>query len=88
MQDTKECYLCGSRQWLEEHHIFGNVANRKLSEKFGMKVWLCHYCHNEPPAGVHFNKKNDIYLKQMAQTVFENEYSHGECMRVFGKNWL
>ena len=30
------CWLCGRWGWLEEHHIFGG-ANRKKSEKYGLK---------------------------------------------------
>lgn len=39
------CWLCGRWGWLEEHHIFGG-ANRKKSEKYGLKVGLCgDTCH-------------------------------------------
>jgi hypothetical protein len=40
------CYICREqtgyiveRRGLEEHHIFGG-PNRKLSEKYGLKVYL------------------------------------------------
>ena len=39
---------------MEKHHIFG-AANRKKSEKYGLTVDLCHWCHNEPPDGAHFS---------------------------------
>lgn len=89
MQDEKECYLCGSTRFLEEHHIFGG-ANRKWSEKYGLKVYLCHYCHNEPPLGVHFNQERNLYLKKAGQLKFTRYYNKNdeEFRQVFGKNYL
>ena len=52
MQTKKECYVCrelvGTEMslpdtGLEMHHIFGGTANRKLSEKYGLKVWLYRF---------------------------------------------
>lgn len=88
-KDKNECYMCGSQQWLEEHHIFEG-ANRKLSEKYGLKVYLCHYCHNEPPRGVHFNKDNMLLLKQQGQIAFMNYYNKTieEFRAIFGTNKL
>ena len=43
MGELRECFLCGRNgrgDRLERHHIFG-AANRKLSEKYGLTVWLC-----------------------------------------------
>lgn len=62
LQTERECYLSGRTDWLEEHHIFYGQGRRKLSEQYGLKVWLNHYWHNEPPTvdcpcgGVHFNR--------------------------------
>ena len=36
VQTEKECWFCGARAGLEEHHIFAGVANRKISEKYGL----------------------------------------------------
>lgn len=87
MQHSKQCFICGSTQWLEEHHVFGG-ANRKNSEKYGLKVWLCHLHHNEPPFGVHHNAENMLKLKQAAQMKFELTHSRKEFMQLFGKNYL
>ena len=87
MQQTKQCFICRSTNWLEEHHIFGG-ANRKHSEKYGLKVWLCHIHHNEPPFGVHHNAENMRKLKAKAQEKFETAHSREEFMRIFGKNYL
>ena len=38
----KTCYACGREGIdLEVHHIFYGTANRRLSEKYGLKVHLC-----------------------------------------------
>lgn len=87
LQENKCCFLCGSTQSLERHHIFGG-ANRKNSEKYGLVVYLCHWCHNEPPNGVHHNINTNNLLKRYGQKVFENGHSHEEFMRIFGKNYL
>lgn len=37
IQREKQCLICGS--WnIEDHHIFFGNANRKQSEKYGLKV--------------------------------------------------
>lgn len=80
--------MCGSTAWIEMHHIFNGTANRRLSDKYGYIVPLCHYCHNEPPNGVHFNRENDLKLKRWAQTDFEKTHSRNEFIEIFGKSYL
>ena len=38
IQAEKECYFCGIRAGLEEHHIMAGMANRQISEDYGLKV--------------------------------------------------
>ena len=85
VQKEKECWVCRRRDQLHYHHIFYGTANRKLSEKYGMKVWLC-YEHHTGPAGVHFNKGLDQMLKAYAQEIFEQTYDI-PFVEVFGKNY-
>ena len=75
--------------WLEEHHIFG-AANRKLSERYGLKVYLCHYCHNEPPYGVHHNAEMMDKLQVIGQKVFMEHYhkTKEEFIEIFGKSYI
>ena len=89
IQDTKECYICGSQRWLEEHHCF-HASNRKISEKYGLKVWLCHYCHNEPPNGIHQNKKNREALQDKVQRIAMEHYGWDveDFRKIFGRNYL
>ena len=87
LQNERCCFLCGSTVWLEEHHIFGG-ARRKISEKHGFKVYLCHYCHNAPPLGVHHNKERRLFLQEQCQKKYEETHSREEFMALIGKNYL
>lgn len=83
----KECYFCGRRTWIECHHIYGG-ANRKLSEKYGLKVYLCHYCHNEPPNGVHHNRERAEILREIGQKAFNLNYPNKDFIKIFGRNFI
>lgn len=85
----RECFLCGSTQWIEAHHLYGG-ARRKKSERYGLVVDLCHYCHNEPPDGVHHNSKNMLKLHQYGQqkAMEENGWNTEDFIREFGRNYL
>lgn len=87
IQNKKECYFCKSQRFLECHHIFGG-ANRSKSEKYGLKVWLCHYCHNEPPHGVHHNRKYADELYKIGQQTFNEYYPDKDFISEFGRNFL
>ena len=103
IQDKKDhqCYICknflgdfSEKENLEEHHIFEGVANRKQSEKYGLKVYLCKHHHTGDILGsreaVHSKGDNDfdLKLKQIAQVTFEQNHSRKEFMSIFGKNYL
>ena len=89
LQTEKECYFCGSQNWLEEHHVYG-AANRKISEKYGLKVWLCHAHHNEPPNGVHHNASTNQWLKATVQHKAMEYYgwSVDTFRSKFGKSYI
>lgn len=63
--------------------MFG-TSNRKNSEKYGLKVWLCHFHHR----GVHMNRDSALELIRIAQSKFEETHTREEFMAIFGKNWL
>ena len=89
LQENKECYVCSSSLNLHEHHVFFGSANRKKSEAYGLKVWLCAGHHNMSSEGVHFNKKLDIHIKKMAQAYFEANIGTRDSFRKeFGKSYL
>ena len=84
-----KCYICGKRQKMELHHIFG-AANRSKSDKDGLIVYLCHDCHNEPPNGVHHNRGMDLQLKQIGQKAWMEHYgkTEEEFIKAYGKSYL
>lgn len=84
----KECYICKTTQNLHKHHVFGGTANRKLSEKYKMFVYLCGPDHNMSNKGIHFNKKMDFRLKQIYQQKFMSMYPDLNFVKIFGKNYL
>lgn len=88
IQNNKECWVCGTTNDIHEHHIIYGTANRRLSEKYGLKVWLCGKHHNLSNEGVHFNRELDLRLKQLAQKRFEEEYPNEDFLKVFGRNFL
>lgn len=100
-KEDRQCYICknflgdfSEKNDLEEHHIFEGVANRRLSEKYGLKVYLCKHHHtgdiNGSRDAVHSKGDNnfDIKLKQIAQMIFEQEHGREQFMSIFGKNYL
>lgn len=89
-----KCLICDvlgkhSTGRLERHHIF-NGALRSKSERYGLVVMLCHEHHNEPPYGVHFNRKNRMALCRMAQKWAMEEYGWtiDDFRKHFYKNYL
>ena len=87
LQTEKECFICKTNYSLEEHHVFFGFANRKLSEKNGLKVWLCPE-HHRGNSGAHNNRETDLSIKKYAQTEYEKEHSREEFIRIFGKSYL
>lgn len=94
MQENKDyCFLCGRNGHtdpLDCHHqqVFYGTANRKLSEQYGLKVYICHdKCHLN---GVHKNANIDNELKAFAQQVAMKyyEWSAKDFINIFGKNYL
>lgn len=87
MQKEKRCYLCGRQFGLERHHVMAGVANRKISDKYGIWVYLCHNCHTGVDGAQYSREKGDA-LKREAQEAFEALYSHEKWMDLFRKNYL
>lgn len=87
IQKEKRCFACGT-PYVEEHHIFFGTANRKLSEKYGLKIWLCPKHHRTGPEAVHRNRTIDLEYKQIGQQVFEETHTREEFINIFGKSYL
>lgn len=78
------CFVCGRRGELEEHHCMHGTSNRKLAEKYNLTVPLCHSCHRE----LHDrNTELDKRIMQLTQIEFEKNFSYELWMQVFKKNY-
>ena len=88
-KDNSRCFICHSNIWLEWHHVFGG-ALRDKSDRLGLVVRLCHYCHNEPPDGVHQNRDIRRKLQAFAQKKAMEEYGWDveRFIKEFYKNYL
>ena len=90
MQNEKKCCVCGTTQNLHEHHVIHGNANRKLSEEYGLKVWLCLE-HHTGTNGVHNNAWLDGELKKQAEIAWLlHDYNRNidSFIKIFGKNYL
>lgn len=94
-QKDGTCYLCVQlhddyryHKILHEHHIFEGTANRRLSEEYGLKVYLCVDHHITGPEAVHKCPEVMDFIHKKGQQVFERNHSRDEFMRIFGRNYL
>ena len=90
LQDRKECYVTRRPYPLEEHHIYYGTGKRKISEKYGFKVWLTPEKHRFANDSVHLdpNRKLDLRLKRECQAKFEETHSREEFVDLIGKSYL
>ena len=94
IQDKKECFITGSTQGLHNHHIFYGRANRKISDKYGLTIWLTNQCHLElhtsPPNAMFVDKVKALQIKQMAQKKAMEHYGWTveEWIKKFGKSYI
>ena len=101
MQTEKECYLCRRKAnligWkgnlpstgLHRHHVVFGSADRRISEKLGLWVWVCAEKHHVyGPESPHGNQKVAELLIRDGQRAFEEKYDHETWMELFGKNYL
>lgn len=80
------CIICGNPNY-ERHHIYGGVANRPKSEKYGFVVNLCRKHHAE----IHRNTHGKISeaLRQECQRYYEkNIGTREDFIKEFGKSRL
>ena len=88
------CLLCSilhgddHEQFTHCHHVIYGTAGRKLSEKYGLKVYLCPAHHEFSDEAVHRNREINLMLKKAAEIVFITRHSYDRWMKVFGKNYL
>ena len=90
------CYLCmvlhsdHSLKQTQEHHALHGAGRRRLSEKYGLKVYLClpHHTADGGPEAVHRNAETDLLVKRQAQRAFEKRWPELDFRGIFGKNYL
>ena len=87
IQRDRSCFLCGKVVNLERHHIFAGVANRPISESYGLWVYLCHECHTGKN-GAQYNKEKGLKLKREAQEAFQSIYGRKLWMQLIRKDYL
>ena len=94
-KQDRTCYLCmmlngdyATRSGLQEHHVIEGTAGRRLSERWGLKVYLCLQHHTSGSQAAHNNAVISRLLQQRAQEIFEKQYSHQLWMQVFGRNYI
>ena len=93
IQENREhCFLCGRNAsvdyfGLDEHHVFFGPL-RKKSEKYGLKVYLCHdRCHLN---GVHkyaeMNRQVQRVVQKRAMQYYK--WSVEDFRAIFGRSYL
>lgn len=88
ISNDKKCYICGTPQNLHKHHIFAGNANRTLSDKYGLWVYLCAWHHNASDMSVHRNVSMNYSLRREAQRKFEETHTREEFIRIFTRSCL
>ena len=84
------CYLCKKQGLLipgtDTHHMIFGTANRKLSEKDGLKINLCHRHHMR----LHQQGEYKEELQKLAQQKWMEVYERGvdEWIKRYGKSFL
>lgn len=90
LQKQKRCLICHTTMNLHCHHVYEGRGVRPISEKYGLKVWLCARHHNMSDEGVHFNPELNRKMKQWAQkkAMAHYEWSIDDFINIIGKNYL
>ncbi len=89
IQGEKVCFITGDSYNLHSHHIFGGSC-RKLSEKYGLKIWLRADWHNMSNYGIHFDSELNNRVKKVTQKIAMAFYgwSTEDFIRIFGRNYI
>jgi hypothetical protein len=90
--DREHCFICRKNAkadyfGLDEHHVYFG-SNRKKSERYGLKVYICHdSCHL---SGVHKNaelcRKVQAVVQKRAMQYYG--WTVDKFREIFGRNYL
>jgi len=83
LRDWQPCRVCGKTA-IELHHIFYGKANKKLSDKYNLVIWVCRDCHSR----MHSDKAFRQIYQDMAKKKFQREHPELSFIRIFGKNYI
>lgn len=64
------CFLCGNWEQLEEHHIFPGMGMREVSDRYGLTVKLCPWCHRIDRDSAHQSGATRLYLQKHGERMF------------------
>lgn len=87
------CYLCMmlnndyGPKVVEEHHIVFGTSGRRLSEKYGLKCYLCSDHHRNGKDSAHKNHDIAVRLQDIAQRKFEKHFPNEDWMSIFKRNY-
>lgn len=94
-KNSGTCYLCmrlhsdySVKPVRQEHHAVFGTANRRLSEKYGLKVYLCLKHHEDGKEAVHKNAETALLIKKEAQRAFEDRWPELDFRKIFGRNYM
>lgn len=85
MNEGNGCYICGQYP-TEVHHCIHGIARRKLADKDGLTVNLCHTCHMR----LHDLGVYDKELQKAAQVRWMEYYERSidEFRARYGKSYI
>lgn len=84
------CFICKQMGFLnggsDTHHMIFGTANRKLADKDGLTVQLCHMHHMR----LHQQNEHKEELQRLAQATWMEYYrkSVDDFIKRYGKNYL
>lgn len=89
IQNNKVCYITGDEYNLHMHHVF-NGANRKLSEQYGLVIYLRADWHNMEKYSIHMDAALDRKVKaEIQQKAMEYyDWTVDDFIMIFGKSNL
>lgn len=92
IQSEKKCYLTGRTDNLHEHHVYYGSGRRKLSEQYGLKIWLVGNLHNLGDYGVHGKHGHELDLKIKREVQIKTMEHYGwsveDFIRKIGRSYI
>lgn len=85
------CWLCGNPN-VEQHHVYGGVGRRPISDREGCYIYLCHE-HHQGRVGVHQDVRFRDWLRRDCQERWEEREglrgreAHDAFRELFGASY-